>query len=207
VNNNVSADLKAALLSSAQLIGGGFYTCPLPGGFAEVTSGLLFGGCKAIVDPVTRTVVELVEPSPPTQIPHFRMADFSSLNDAAQRQYGSQLKPEAGKRNLVRIPFAELTRDEFTLGLLLAIRTGTIKHVSDNEMQTLWPDVWANRPKSETTHGRTTNDALIDPEFATMFEKLMSIRQTTLGAEAKARATNGDNEPPAPPAPPIRGAK
>lgn len=177
-------------LAGQELEPGAFYTCAVVGGWADVKTGLVFKGPKAIVDPDTREITALADLPEPVQLPHFRMADYDSLTDAGKRRVPAEGRtPIPGHPDLVRVAFNEPTLDEYCNGLNLALRTGTIVRVSDFDVETLHPETWANRAteKEPLVHGRTTNERVVKPSLGDMLDDLMQSRRTSISEEAARR--------------------
>ena len=177
-------------LAGLELEPGAFYTCAVPGGWADVNTGLFFKGPKAIVDPDTREITALVDLPEPVQLPHFRMADYDSLTEAGKRRVPVDGRtPLPGRPDLVRVAFNEPTLDEFCSGLNLAIRTGTIVRVSDFDMETLHSETWAQgaTDKEPIVYGRTTNERVAKPPLGELLDDLMQSRRVSLSEEAARR--------------------
>lgn len=52
---------------------GAFVTCTQPGHFSDPSTGMIVPGPRAVIEPLTRAVVELMDFPEPAQLPHFRM--------------------------------------------------------------------------------------------------------------------------------------
>lgn len=146
---------KIAEQSGLEIIDGAFVRYCGIGEFVDVGTRLKFKGCKAIVDPVSKEIVGLIEPGEPTQLPTHRWTAYDSLADYEKRKVSKDVVQVIDGREMCKVPFSTRTLDEKTLGIVLALRTGTLRYATADEMKELWPKEWAAR-KDEIVHDQPT---------------------------------------------------
>lgn len=174
---------KIAEQSGLEIVDGAFVRYCGIGEFVDVGTGLVFKGCRAEVDPVTRQVVALIDPAPPTQLPTHRWTAYDSLVDFEKRNVSKDSVRVIDGREMCMVPFSTKTLDEKTLGLVLALRTGTLSYASADEMSQLWPEQWKVR-QNEIVHDTPKRPS---EDLADMFDKLMNTRRVSLETEAAKR--------------------
>jgi len=186
VHPTLSADesSKAAQMSGIDILDGKFVAYDGIGEFCDPATGLIFKGCKAEINPVTKKIVRLIEPSPPVQLPTHRWCSYQQLYDFEKRTVSKESVVLIAGREMCKVKFSTKTSDERTSGLLLAFRCGTLRYVDQKEMEELWPVEWAAR-KDEIV--------LDDPrhpneEFGELLDDLMQSRRVSLAQEQASRS-------------------
>jgi len=181
---------RIGTIAGAVLNAGGFYICSRVGGFQDVKSGLFFPGPKAVVDSVTRQITELVDLPSPVQLPTHRYAEFNSLSPSDQRAIDREKVRLLNEPDLVLCRFDAYTNNDFLGGLLLALRTETIREVTNDDMKLTFPEVWALR-KDKIIPGKSAKDTMIS-DSVRMFAALMNNRRTSLRDEARTGSATAD---------------
>lgn len=177
---------KWGRLAQSVIVPGGFFLATVVGGWEDRKTGIKFPGPKANVDPNTREIIGLCDLPDPVQLPTHRLVTYDVLPEYEKRQVTRSDARARGERERFKVTFDCLTLDEETLGILLAIRTGTIRHVDEYEMTTTFPTVWANR-QDELVLGSTVEQRVQQPDTVRMLDELMNSRRTSLAAEAASR--------------------
>src|SRR5579872_7466800 len=113
-----------------RIIPGAFYQSVQPGGFTDASTGIHIPGPKVHIDPVTRGVAAVAEMPDPVQIPHLKRT-FDLKDNKLQ----------------VDAPFDRVDAEATTEGLNMALQTGIIRRVSDEEVKELYPAAYAKRNK------------------------------------------------------------
>lgn len=113
---------------------GEFYISECPGGWGDRVTGIFIPGPSIKMAPNNSgEMLGIYEMPDPIQLPHLKRA--IDLNQKDSRKVGET----------TAVPFDR--SDEFPLhdALNLALSTGNIRHVPQDEMEDRWPEVWANR--------------------------------------------------------------
>jgi len=111
-----------------RVIPGAFYQSVAPGGFTDAVTGIHIPGPTVHIDPVTRGVAAVAEMPAPVQIPHLKRT-FDLKDNLLQ----------------VEAPFNRVDAEATTEGLNMALQTGIIRRVSDEEVKELYPAAFAAR--------------------------------------------------------------
>lgn len=150
---------------------GAFIVCTQIGGFADPSTSLFIPGPKAITEPITRSVVELVEFPDPVQLPHRRMT----------------LDEKTGE--WLEVAFNHVDSLNSQDCLQLALDTGILRIVDDEIVRESFPNAWAKRKDRVVFDPREKNrptTALLDL-FDRDFEKAReAAKQAHKDAEAAA---------------------
>ncbi len=166
------------------VIPGDFYFSTHPGGWTDRTTGIHVPGPVVNVDKDTR-MYESVEAMPnPVQLPHYKI-----VVDMKDKDRKIQERKE--------VPFDRADEVPLHDGLNMALSTGIISHISDEEMQETYPEAWAARKThyiydDETKIQRPMGDMIAE------FHKKRALEDANIIAEAANRTA------PPPPPPPLR---
>ena len=169
------------------IVPGDFYISNDPGGWTDRTTGIHVPGPIVDVDKDTR-MIEGVHTMPnPVQIPHYKMVvDFKDKDRKIQERK--------------EVPFDR--PDEIPLhdALNMALSTGIIVRVSDEEMETTYPEAWAERKAhylydEEKKTQRPMADMIAD------YHKARAVKDAEILANAAAKTSN------LPPPPSLAGKK
>lgn len=117
------------------LIPGKFYQGVTPGGFGDSLTGIHIDGPRAIIDTSTkRHIIGLTDLPEPIQLPHFKLV--IELSESGKEQKEIEKAFNAADENPIHEAFA------------LALATGIIRLVTDEEMEAHYPETWeARNPK------------------------------------------------------------
>lgn len=175
------------------LIPGAFYQCVQPGGFSDSLTGIHVPGAKAILDGSTkRTVVGLTEVPDPVQLPHSKIIVEVS---------------EGGKvRSEVEVDFNANDEQPVHEAFQLALATGIMRMVPDEEVEEKYPRAWASRDphivwRSENAQkSRPMIEMLKEAEDAGDFAKIADNARKVGAAQENIATTEGALDAPRRPA-------
>lgn len=123
------------------LVPGAFYRGTTPGGFTDVTTGLIIPGPRVILSEDGTRVIDRIGDAPgdlpdPIQMPHFR-----TVNDPDDKKVA--LKTVAFDFYTDKIP-------KIHDGIEMALGTNLIEMVSDEDMEEFYPIAWERRKENIT---------------------------------------------------------
>lgn len=112
---------------------GAFYQGVLPGGFTDATTSIHIPGPKVALDEVNkRTVTKVTDLPDPVQIPHLKEVYEFKDKDRKIRE-----------KSLV--PFDRDDEFQYHQAFQMALSTGIIREVSDEDVQKFYPEAWAKK--------------------------------------------------------------
>jgi hypothetical protein len=163
----------AGPIAIEHMIPGAFVTCPTPGGWTDSATRLhVPGPIVEVSNDTERRIVGIAELRPPVQLFH-----------AKKRVTFERKRPSAEPEKIVTVvPFDE--EDEFNVhgGLWLAIQTGAIRHVSDEEMQRDWPEQWAARKENLVFDPEAIEDQVVNMvDLARQFRETQRTQREAKG--------------------------
>lgn len=156
--------------------GGDFVTSRQPGHFTDPLTGIKIFGPKAIVDEITREVVEFTDIPDPVQLPTFKMSP-----DAKDRSEWNA------------IGFFDADDLNVHDAIWLAVQTGILEVVPDEVVKASFPAAWAARrewtyePRSDA-RAAVKAESLLDLYERARDEHMRTAREAHRGADADAKA-------------------
>lgn len=172
------------------IVPGDFYISHDPGGWTDRITGIHIPGSRVRIDPNTR-MIEAVESIPdPVQIPHYKM--IVNVKDKDRKV-----------QERTEVPFDR--PDEYPLhdGLNMALSTGIIQHIEDEDVEDLYPNAWAARREhyvydDEKKVMRPMGD-MMDDFHAKRKSADAEVLAIAEAAFENAQASGTENPPPPPP--------
>jgi hypothetical protein len=183
---------------------GAFYQCSQPGGFTDTTTGIHVPGPKVKLDEVNkRQVVGISDLPDPIQMPH------------KKEVYDYKDKDRKVREKAV-VPFDRKDEYPFHEAFQMALSTGILRKVEDEDVEKFYPAAWEARQ----TNIVYTNEIAITPmadlidqhQETLLTERLESAKAEQQAGRAAAKralgkpkredeesSTDGEGSPPPPP--------
>lgn len=133
---NEAARRRGQLVSDFALEVGAFYQGCLPGGFTDSTTGIIIPGPIVNIDETRNRQVSSISSLPdPVQIPHKKLVEDYKDKDRKVRES-------------VEVAFDRNDEAPLHTALFLALQTGIIRRITDEEVEARYPEAWAKRRDS-----------------------------------------------------------
>lgn len=186
---------------------GAFYQCIQPGGFTDAVTGIHVPGPKVTLDDTTkRTVVEVSELPNPIQLPHLK--EVYEFKDKDRKV-----------REKVMAPFNRKDDYPFHEAFQMALSTGIIRKVDDEDVEDYYPEAWANRRErivyTQEVSVTPMADLISQAEKRKLHERMDAAREDSAASRERATSASGGlvkkegepgapegSQPPGPPPPP-----
>lgn len=181
---------KKGVIEVGAIVPGGFYQGVFPGGFTDAVTGIHVPGPVVNLDKETkRQVVSISSMPDPVQVPHFkRIIDFKDKDRKVREE--------------VEVTFDRQDEQPLHEGLVLALNTGNIRYVSEEEMADRYPQAWEEREERKVFDkaGKPARPMLeLIEEFHVAAEK--SNQRAEEANDAHIAGTNALDKPLTPPKP------
>lgn len=159
------AKQRAGLLFE-DLVPGAFYQGVTPGGFTDASTGMHIPGPKVNLDAVNkRQVVSVSDLPDPVQLPHKK--EVLEFKDKDRKV-----------RDKAIVPFDRRDEYPFHEGFQMALSTGVIAKIEDEDVEKYYPEAWKNR-QSEIVY---TNEISVVP----MGDLIRDAQERSLKERARA---------------------